>query len=155
MRQKIETSLFNMCMIQDPKTQRVVVLNKVNSDWQGVTFPGGKIENGESFIASTIREVFEETGLEVRNLKPCGLINWYNTENHERWLVFLYRTSDYQGDLVEQTTEGAVSWRSLDDIPKEHWAPNMETYLKLFLDENLHEAYATWNQQSQTKLTIV
>lgn len=152
---KTEVSMFNMCMICNDHTGEVVIQEKVNSDWQGLTFPGGKVEPGEGFIASTIREVHEETGLIVKNLKPAGTINWYNTENGERWLVFLYKTNDFAGDLLHETSEGKVYWSKLNDVNTSRLAPNMETYLKLFQNDHINEAYATWNSQGQSQFTII
>ena len=64
-----ETKLMNMRMIHDPQTDLVVVQDKKSTAWVCITFPGGHIENGEIIIAATIREVYEETGLHVNNLK--------------------------------------------------------------------------------------
>lgn len=53
----------NMCMICDGS--RVVVIDRKKKDWPGVTFPGGHISPGESFTDAVIREVQEETGLNI------------------------------------------------------------------------------------------
>ncbi len=154
-RNKIQATMFNMCMICNEATGEVLIQEKVNSDWSGLTFPGGKIEAGEGFIASTIREVHEETGLTVKNLKPCGTINWENSESGERWLIFLYKTSDYSGDLLHETQEGKVFWSTLDGIDPKRLAPNMETYLQLFTRDDVNEAYATWDSSSQSTFTLI
>lgn len=70
--EKIE--LTNMCMIYD-NNGNVVVQDKINQSWGGITFPGGHIEKQESFVDSVIREVKEETGLIIKNPKLCG-IKW-------------------------------------------------------------------------------
>ena len=54
--EKIE--LTNMCMIYD-NDGNVVVQEKLNKNWGGITFPGGHVETGESFVDSVIREVKE------------------------------------------------------------------------------------------------
>ncbi|MCL2057818.1 MAG: NUDIX domain-containing protein [Oscillospiraceae bacterium] len=59
-------------------TNRVLVQDKVHSRWSGITFPGGHIDDGESIYESIIREVREETGLTVSNLKSAGMIHMYN-----------------------------------------------------------------------------
>ena len=82
--------LTNMCMICDGKG-RVLVQNRVNPNWPGITFPGGHIEYGESVVDSVIREVKEETGLTVSNLKLCGIEDWMR-DSGERYIVFFYKT---------------------------------------------------------------
>ena len=83
---KIE--LTNMVMVQNPETNEVLVQKRVKS-WCGISFPGGHVENGESFYDSAVREVKEETGLTVKNLKYCGTVHWHNTENDDKYYVFL------------------------------------------------------------------
>ncbi len=97
--------LTNMCMICDGKG-RVLVQNRVNPNWPGITFPGGHIEYGESIVDSVIREVKEETGLTVSNLKLCGIEDWMR-DSGERYIVFFYKTETFTGEL-ESSREGEV-----------------------------------------------
>ena len=68
-----ERAIFtNLCMISDGRGN-VLVQDRHAADWPGVTFPGGHVEPGESFTASVIREVQEETGLTIERPKLCGI----------------------------------------------------------------------------------
>lgn len=64
--------LTNMCMVSDG-CGNVLVQNRIDPSWPGITFPGGHVEAGESFVDAAVREVYEETGLRVSNLKLCGI----------------------------------------------------------------------------------
>lgn len=140
--------LMNMCMVIDEKLNKVLVLDKINSlDWNGITFPGGHVENGESIIESTIREVKEETGLEINNLEYSGLVNWYNDKTHERWFIFLYKTKIFKGNLIKETHEGKVFWIDYEKLDHIKLSNGMRDYLKLFLSDNINEAYAIWNDE--------
>lgn len=76
---RTEKTIFtNMCMVYDDNGN-VLVQNRLNPDWPGITFPGGHVDAGESFTDAVIREVFEETS-------PPSVIM---TGNIGR-LVFLY-----------------------------------------------------------------
>ena len=68
-------TLTNMCMVYDD-AGNVLVQDKVDKKWSGLTFPGGHIEKGESFVDSVIREVFEETGLTIEKPRICGTKDW-------------------------------------------------------------------------------
>ena len=46
--------LTNMCMVYDGN--RILVQDRMNPNWPGITFPGGHIEPKESFVESVIRE---------------------------------------------------------------------------------------------------
>lgn len=141
---KPQCELTNMIMIQDSESGKVVVINRCKS-WVGLSFPGGHVENGESFYDSAVREVYEETGLTVNSLELCGIINWYNTETSERYLVYLYRTSDFTGELIKGTEEGEVFWMSPEDFDKYPDTNSFKDYLPLFFGEKPHEAFGKWN----------
>ena len=68
-----EIELMNMCMIEDGESDRVVVQRRIKGNWKGIAFPGGHIEPGESVVDSVIREVKEETGLTVSEVRLCGV----------------------------------------------------------------------------------
>lgn len=69
----------NLCMISDGN--KVVVIDRKKKDWPGVTFPGGHVELGESFSDAVIREVKEETGLDIYSPQLCGIKDWVS--NHQ------------------------------------------------------------------------
>ena len=138
----METELCNMCMITDP-AGRVLTLNRLPkpaNQWCGLTFPGGHVEAGETIVASVVREVFEETGLSISNLRNCGYIQWYNPQKGSSYLVFLFKTSTYSGEL-KASREGAVFWMSLPEMLAGHLAPNMEKYLAVFQNDGVLQAY--------------
>ena len=61
----------NMCMIYDGEGN-ILVQDRIKS-WCGIAFPGGHLELKESIVESVIREVKEETGLDISNLELCGI----------------------------------------------------------------------------------
>ena len=73
---RTETVTFtNMCMICDG--DKVLVQNRNDPDWPGITFPGGHVEKGESFVDAVVREVLEETGLTIFAPRLVGVKDWY------------------------------------------------------------------------------
>lgn len=145
--------LMNMCMIEDRENGRVLVQDK-RGRWAGITFPGGHVEHGESIMDSAIREVKEETGLTVSNLVPCGLVDWCHTERNERALVFLYKTTCFCGDMIDETEEGRVFWMDVDELPGAALTPGMDSYFKLFMGD-AHELYATWNDEGTSGFEVL
>src|SRR5699024_12770000 len=108
-----ENAVFtNMCMVCDG--DRILVQDRVSSNWPGITFPGGEVEKGESFVESARREVYEETGLTVKSLKLCGT-KQFQDKNDARYVVLLYRTDGLEGKLTS-SDGGYRFWL-------EAWAP--------------------------------
>ena len=138
----METELCNMCMVTDG-SGRVLVqerLPKPTSSWSGLTFPGGHVEPGETVVASVIREVQEETGLTVSNLRNCGYIQWYNPEKHSQYFVFLFKSDTFTGKLKD-SSEGKMKWLTLDEMLSGKLAPNMKEYLSVFQNETSLQAF--------------
>lgn len=131
-----------MCMITDAEGRVLVQdrLPKPNNAWCGLTFPGGHVEPGETVVASVIREVREETGLTVTNLKNCGYIQWYNPDRQSQYFVFLFKTSSYSGDL-KGSAEGNVRWMTLNEMLSGKLALNMKQYLAVFQNKDIPQAY--------------
>lgn len=134
-----ESVIFtNMCMIRDD-CGNVLVQDRVDPDWSGVTFPGGHVEKGESFTDAVIREVFEETGLTVSKLQMCGIKDW-TRDDGVRYVVLLYKTFTYKGKL-QSSDEGEVFWASLSSLSDKKLARNMDIMLKVFLDNDISEQF--------------
>jgi len=148
-----KVELTNMCMIYDPDTNRVLVQERVKS-WQGLSFPGGHVEEGESLVDSTIREVREETGLTVSDLKLCGIVYWYNNETGDKYFVFSYRTSIFEGQLIERTEEGPIYWVDKDELPNLPLSEGLKEMLPMFWDDNLSEAFGVWHEQDAGVLKL-
>lgn len=137
--------LTNMCLIENKKTNEVVVINRINS-WPGIAFPGGHVETGEAIVPSIIREVKEETNLDISNLEFCGIRDWYEEEINTRNIVFMFKTSTYQGELIKNNIEGEVTWRKLSDIKKEEYASGLDQEIAIFFEKDINEFYSSYDK---------
>lgn len=134
-----------MVMIQDKATGKVLVQNRVKS-WKGLSFPGGHLEDGESFYDCAVREVKEETGLDVYHLKSCGIVHWLNKKTFDRFMVFLYKTTEYSGELISECDEGRNFWITIDKMQSTPSENQMsKNYLPMFLEDKYSEAFGPWN----------
>ena len=150
----MNVTLCNMCMIEDKGTGRVLVqhrLAKATNPWCGLTFPGGHVEAGESITASTVREIREETGLTVSNLRMCGVVEWETigkrtdgspaeVADNSKYIVFMFRTNTFTGEL-KSSAEGRMEWMTLDEMRRDGLAPHMEEYIRVLLEDDVPQAY--------------
>ena len=73
--------------------------------WNGV---GGKIETGESPLASCLREVSEETGFCLTTARFGGLLSWQQ-EDRTCGSIYLY-TAPAPTDQPSASSEGILKW---------------------------------------------
>lgn len=132
-----EKAIFtNMCMIYDDHGN-ILVQDRLNKNWPGVTFPGGHVEVMESFHDSVIREMKEETGLTILHPKLCG-IKQFQTNQLERYIVLFYKTNEFRGEL-KSSREGEVFWIKREELANYHLAEDFDEMIKVFEDEELSE----------------
>ena len=94
---------------------QILVQDRKNPDWPGITFHGGHVEPKESFVDSIIREVKEETGLDITNVQLCGIKQFTQEDGKYRYIVLLYKTNIFSGEL-KSSEEGQVFWIEKDKL---------------------------------------
>lgn len=100
---------------------RIAVINDDNQillskrgDFGTWSLPGGRVDSGELIHESAIREVREETGLDVEIERPVGL---YFQQGRSRMNI-LYRAKPIGGELFGKTDETLDNrFFSPDDLP--------------------------------------
>ena len=140
-------------MLQNPETNEVLVQNR-KKKYPGYSFPGGHVEERESFYDCAVREVLEETGLCVTNLKYCGVVHWVEPKNDERYLCFMYKTTEYDGELITDADEGEHFWLGLDELlatPKEKFSTEHYALSPLFHEYGkFSEVFLPWSGDEAT-----
>lgn len=122
----------NMTMVYEG--DRILVMNRVKKDWPGLTFPGGHVEENELFTESAIREMKEETGLEVKNLEYMGQIVWPMPAKGINDVALLYRTNEYSGDVLA-SREGEVFFIKKSEISNYAFSLDFDKVLALMFKE--------------------
>lgn len=82
--------------------------------WNGL---GGKMEGKETPEECVAREVFEESGLKIKNPKLKGILYFPNNvdKTADYWIVFVFTANDFEGKLNE-SEEGLLEWVDSDKI---------------------------------------
>lgn len=84
-------------------------------------FPGGKVENGESFDLALLREVEEETGLRVSLQRVVGAAD---VELADRHVAYLFLEGMLEGGQLRLSSEHeGYSWVERPELPTMDLAP--------------------------------
>lgn len=103
--------LATLCYVrQDGKTLMVHRIKKPNDmhqgKWNGL---GGKLEPGETPEECAIREIREESGLQVSHPQLKGLLTFPAFDDIEDWYAFVYVIREFVGELID-SPEGRLAW---------------------------------------------
>ena len=100
-------------ILSQQKPTRVAVLYQAKHD--DYSLPKGHVEQGETPVQCAVREVKEETGLDVEIIKPVGVFNYHNSKDGDIDLFFFLGKS--LNDTQIQPEEGSqVMWMQPQEV---------------------------------------
>lgn len=136
MREKEKVIFTNMCLIY--KDDEILVQERKKKDWPGLTFPGGHIEKGENFYDAIIREVKEETGLTL--IKPilCGIEEYKQINDEDRYIILFYKCNNFVGEL-KSSIEGEVYWLKKEELKNKELSLDLDRILDIMENDDKSE----------------
>ena len=129
-----QVELTCLCMIY--KDDMILLQNRIKKDWRGYTLPGGHIEPGESFVDAVIREMKEETGLDISNPQLCGIKQF--PIDGGRYIVLLYKTDEFTGEVIS-SEEGQMEWICRKDLENVNTVNDLTELFQVMDSDDLSE----------------
>ena len=114
------------------KDDLLLLGKRVNPDGEGVwQFPGGHLEVGESVSSCAKREVEEEAGIEINELKHLGYTNDVFTVSGRHYVTLFVSAKYSGGDLTVMEPDKCECWHwfKSDELPEPLFMP-IRSYLK-------------------------
>ena len=110
-----------LAYILSPDGEKVLLVHrtfrKTDENLDKYNGVGGKLERDEDVASGMMREIREETGLEVVSMRLRGTIAWADFGPHkEDWLAFVFVVDSFKGEPFAQNEEGTLSWVPLGEM---------------------------------------
>lgn len=122
--------------------------------WNGF---GGKVEAGETIEEATKREMFEESGIEIKTMYQLG-INSFEFRGQPQILeVHLFKAVDFFG-LPTETEEMRPQWFSISEVPLNKMWDDDKYWFELFLADKKFKGYYLFDETEKViehQLTVV
>ncbi len=104
----------SLVIIENMATQELLMVRNHRGINEGcVNFPSGKKEPDETMEQCAAREVKEETGLDLADMKRAGYVEFPTFD----FYVTIFYASSYRGTLKQNDAEADVFWVSKKEIP--------------------------------------
>lgn len=133
MSEELTRKVMTLCIIRDG--ERVLLgLKKVRlgaGKWNGF---GGKVEDGEDIKAAATREVLEESGVTVSNLKKVGICEFFSPVRPFVVEMHIFSSSDFSGTPTE-SDEMKPEWFDIEQLPKSDMWQSDLFWWPYFLDD--------------------
>lgn len=139
-------------------TKGEILLVKTRRDGQWV-FPGGQVEVGENLIDGVIREVKEESGIDVKVSHLVGVFS--NTATYEGHsgvkivptkVMFDFVCEPVDGELTTSDETSDSCWVSKEEVLNMVSAPALRTRYQAYLDYNGSVQYMDYITKPQFEL---
>jgi ADP-ribose pyrophosphatase YjhB (NUDIX family) len=124
-------------VVTDDRDRIVLIRRRDNNLW---ALPGGGMELGESIVDTAVREVKEETGLDVEITGPIGVytnphhVMAYTDGEVRQQFSLCFTTRLLGGDLLADSESTDIAWTPSQDIPSLNMHPSMRLRIQHYLE---------------------
>lgn len=115
-------------LVTDPGGRHVLLIRSPRRGWE---FPGGQVEEGESLTEALVREVYEETGVEVTVGSLVGVYS--NLRSHIVMFGFLCEWTG-KGEPTTSSESVEVEWVTREEAQARVVRPPLQDRLRDMLD---------------------
>ncbi|HHT28025.1 MAG TPA: NUDIX domain-containing protein [Firmicutes bacterium] len=103
-----------LCLLE--RENRFLLLQRIKAPFKGLwTAPGGKVQAGEHPEQAVIRELREETGLQLLRPRLRLIASETGPQPYYNWLCFMFHCTEVVGNL-HAGDEGILRWVAQADI---------------------------------------
>ena len=119
--------------------------------WNGL---GGKVIPGETPEECIIREVKEESGLELIEPIFKGIITFPKFDGLEDWMVFVFVAGKFTGNLM-QSSEGILKWIPNENLMELELWEGDKIFMNWLNNKKIFSAKFIYNKKSLENYQVV
>ncbi len=98
---------------------KILLIERGIEPYKGMwALPGGFMDMDETAEQCAIRELKEETGLEITNIKQLGAFSSINRDPRERVVTIAFYALAKQSEVIGGDDATAAKWVSINDVPQ-------------------------------------
>lgn len=123
------------------ESEKILLIHRIKSDNDYFVLPGGSVEENEDNISALIREIREETSLEIEVDK----LLWQINNEFDKRTQYIYLVSKYSGNLQlgspekdrqSEDNKYVLEWHDIKDLKTVKFFPSeiKTNILETFLD---------------------
>lgn len=144
-------------IVENPEGEILLVQDRRG----GWVFPGGQVENGESLIEALVREVLEESGIEIE--VSCLIGVYSNTSSYEGHsgvahiptkVILDYLCRPVGGKLGISEETSASEWVQRERVLERIAAPAIRTRYQAYLDGDEHVTYMSYKTKPDFRIEM-
>lgn len=94
-------------------------------------FPGGSVEMNENPQDATIREVFEEIGIQTTPLYPLATVSDFSSKKNEHMIRVSYLCKYVKKDIILSEEHSAYKWIPLHSVTTNNYSDMLVATLKV------------------------
>ena len=119
--------------------------------WNGL---GGKLIPGETPEDCVIREVKEESGLNIKNPVLKGILTFPKFDEIDDWMVFVFTCKEFSGKMIE-CNEGVLEWILNGELKNLNLWESDKIYMKWLTNHPFFSAKFIYKKRKLTKHDVI
>ncbi|TDT60943.1 NUDIX domain-containing protein [Fonticella tunisiensis] len=136
------------------KYGKTLMLDRVKEPFSGyLVAPGGKKENNEDILSCIKREMYEETGIDIKEPELKVVTTEIGPDNYN-WILYIFICDKFTGE-VKESNEGKLVWVDIDRLDEERLNKIDKDLLPYVFSNKKYLIYLSYDEQKNCTIESI